>query len=99
MKKIFWAMGITVFACIAASAEPRTARPQALLAYTDPGSGALLLQYLTMGGLFLAFYFSRARTWLAKHLGLSRAETGNDVADPQSEDTNNAEAPRSRRAG
>jgi hypothetical protein len=92
-------MAITAFACISASAEPRTARPQVLLAYTDPGSGALLFQYLTMGGLFLAFYFSRARTWLAKRLGLSQAETRHDVADPQSEDANNPEASRSRRVG
>lgn len=76
MKKIWWVVLTILVVCVSASAEVPVARPQHLLAYTDPGSGALLLQYLTMAGLFLAFYFSRARVWLAKHLGLSQQDPG-----------------------
>src|SRR5690242_7844544 len=63
---------VTLLLCLSASAEVHGAKPQYLLAYTDPGSGALLLQYLTMGGLFLAFYFSRARSWVARRMGWSQ---------------------------
>lgn len=93
MRRFFCAFCVTALACISASAEPRTARPQALLAYSDPGSGALLLQYLTMGGLFLAFYFSRARTWLTKRLGWSQ-ETKNENADSERESSENGDASR-----
>jgi hypothetical protein len=38
------------------------------LAYTDPGSGALLWQLAVSGFLGLVFYFSRARAWIARKL-------------------------------
>lgn len=37
-----------------------------LLIYTDPGSGALLLQLLSAGGLMLSFYVARASKSLKK---------------------------------
>lgn len=83
MRRLFWAFCATTLVCLSASAELRTARPQVLLAYTDPGSGALLLQYLAMGGLFIAFYFSRARAWLAKRLGWSQREVTNKDSNSQ----------------
>ena len=91
MKRIFWASCTTFLICISVSAEVRGAKSQYLLAYTDPGSGALLLQYLTMGGLFLAFYFSRARTWVAKRLGWSQQPSGNESTDPQHENSDSAD--------
>ncbi|PYX71762.1 MAG: hypothetical protein DMG72_16495 [Acidobacteria bacterium] len=48
------------------------------LVYTDPGSGTLLLQILTTSGLMIAFYFSHARTWLAKRLGLKKISSDTD---------------------
>lgn len=89
MRRISWVSSTVLLICISASAEVRGAKPQYLLGYTDPGSGALLLQYLTMGGLFLAFYFSRARTWVAKRLGWSQprcseeSASSEESADPQ----------------
>lgn len=38
--------------------------PTHLLAYTDPGSGALLWQMLLSAGFLLGFYFTKARKWL-----------------------------------
>jgi hypothetical protein len=90
MRRIFWVSSTVLLICISASAEVRGAKPQYLLGYTDPGSGALLLQYLTMGGLFLAFYFSRARTWVAKRLGWSQPPSNEESADPQGEKTEGA---------
>lgn len=34
-----------------------------LLAYTDPGSGALLWQMLLAGSVSVLFYFRRIRSW------------------------------------
>jgi len=51
--------------------------------YADPGSGMLLLQLLSTGGLMLAFYFSRARKWIAKQLGLAdRTDKSTTSATP-----------------
>jgi hypothetical protein len=58
-------------------------KPQAGLAYTDPGSGAMIVQLLTTFGLLTAFYFSRARQWLARRLGVG---TGTPESDPASLD-------------
>lgn len=68
-------------------------KPQAALAYTDPGSGALLLQYLTMGGLFLAFYFSRARSWVARRLGWSQQPSNEENTNSQPEKSEGPNTP------
>jgi hypothetical protein len=87
MRKASWVSCVTLLFCLSASAEVRGAKPQYLLAYTDPGSGALLLQYLTMGGLFLAFYFSRARSWVARRLGWSQQPNSNEDTSSQRENS------------
>ena len=69
-----------VFFLISAPLMSAAIKPQAGLAYTDPGSGAMIIQLLTTFGLMAAFYFSRARHWVAKRLGLE-SETEQSSAD------------------
>lgn len=87
-KRIIGSLVGTVLLCISAHASNVT-RHNALVAfYTDPGSGILLLQLLTTGGLMLAFYFSRARKWLAKQLGLeNRANEDTSSSSLDSEES------------
>ncbi len=58
------------FVCLTAYVMSARVRPEAGLAYTDPGSGAMIIQLLTAFGLMAAFYFSRAWHWVAKRLGI-----------------------------
>jgi hypothetical protein len=73
------AVSSLVFVWISPSLVSAGIKPQAGLAYTDPGSGAMIVQLLTTFGLLTAFYFSRARLWIAKRLGLG---TGIPESDP-----------------
>lgn len=66
-----WACGTAVSICMMTSMASGAIKPQAGLAYTDPGSGAMIIQLLTTFALMAAFYFSRARQWVAKRLGLA----------------------------
>jgi len=73
--------------CISPSLVSAGIKPQAGLAYTDPGSGAMIVQVLTTFGLLSAFYFSRARLWVAKRLGLG---TGTPESGPAELDQKDA---------
>lgn len=70
------ALSSTAFVFISASLAG--SKPQAGLAYTDPGSGAMIIQLLTTFALMAAFYFSRARQWVAKQLGLGNGTPESD---------------------
>ena len=91
-RTIVWAVTTAAFVCVTASLVSAGIKPQAGLAYTDPGSGALIVQLLTSFGLLTAFYFSRARQWVAKRLGL---RTGTAESDPgASDEKDDTAAPR-----
>lgn len=64
-----WTGGTAVLVCMMRALASGAIKPQAGLAYTDPGSGAMIIQLLTTFALMAAFYFSRARQWVAKRLG------------------------------
>jgi hypothetical protein len=81
---------VAVFVCITASLVNAGIKPQAGLAYTDPGSGAMIIQLLTTFGLMAAFYFSRARHWVAKRLGLARGTQESDASALHPEDESGA---------
>lgn len=51
-----------------------------LLAYTDPGSGAMLWQLLLSSGVLLSFYFSRAKKWFGSMFGAKQAESSREDA-------------------
>lgn len=82
-----WTVLTVAFVCISTSLLNAGIKPQAGLAYTDPGSGAMIIQLLTTFGLMAAFYFSRARQWVAKRLGLRTDTRESDAAvfDPKDE--------------
>ena len=79
-KAALWTSLTAVFVCISPSLMSAGIKPQAGLAYTDPGSGAMIIQLLTTFGLMAAFYFSRARQWVAKRLGLGTGTRQDDSA-------------------
>jgi len=81
------ALSSTAFVFISASLVSAGIKPQAGLAYTDPGSGAMIVQLLTTFGLLTAFYFSRARLWISKRLGLG---TGTPESGPAELDQKDA---------
>ena len=66
-----WAGGTAALLYVMTFLASGAIKPQAGLAYTDPGSGAMIIQLLTTFALMAAFYFSRARQWVAKRLGLA----------------------------
>ena len=75
-----WTGGTAVLICMMTSLASGAIKPQAGLAYTDPGSGAMIIQLLTTFALMAAFYFSRARQWVAKRLGLGSSSQGEPPA-------------------
>ena len=86
VRATLWAVSSAVFVCISASLVSAGIKPQAGLAYTDPGSGAMIVQLLTTFGLLTAFYFSRARQWVAKRLGLGAGTHESDAGPLDSKD-------------
>ena len=87
-KRIVGSLVGTVLLSISAHASDVTRHNSLMAFYTDPGAGILLLQLLTTGGLTLAFYFSRARKWLAKQLGLgNRADEDTSCSSPDPEES------------
>ncbi len=76
-----WLFSAVASVFLLAPALSAATKPQAALAYTDPGSGAMIIQLLTTLGLMVAFYFSRARLWVMKRLGLG---TNTDESQPSS---------------
>jgi hypothetical protein len=86
MLSIVSVLSATMVASITASQT--VARAKYMMAYyTDPGSGALILQLLTTSALMVGFYFSLARTWVAKKLGLKRDAEVIHLAPPTSEES------------
>jgi hypothetical protein len=67
-KQLLLALSFAAFFVLAAPAQAATkslyAGSSHLLAYTDPGSGAMLWQLLLSSGVLLSFYYSRARKWV-----------------------------------
>lgn len=74
-----WAGGTAALLYVMTSLASGAIKPQAGLAYTDPGSGAMIIQLLTTFALMAAFYFSRARQWVAKRLGLGNSSSQGDT--------------------
>ena len=73
-KKSVWGLCVAILVWLSTATQTH-ATTHPVFAYADPGSGALLLQFLTMAGLMVTFYFSRARHWLTKRLGLTHRST------------------------
>ena len=78
-RATLWAGGTAALICMMTSVASGAIKPQAGLAYTDPGSGAMIIQLLTTFALMAAFYFSRARHWVAKRLGLGGSSSQSDA--------------------
>jgi hypothetical protein len=78
-RATLWAGGTAALICTMTSLASGAIKPQAGLAYTDPGSGAMIIQLLTTFALMAAFYFSRARQWMAKRLGLGSSSSQGDA--------------------
>ena len=80
MRRItFWTGGTAAVIWMMTALASGAVKPQAGLAYTDPGSGAMIIQLLTTFALMAAFYFSRARQWVAKRLGLRSGSSQGDA--------------------
>jgi hypothetical protein len=78
-------LSATLLVSISTHGQAGAAGAQRLLAYyTDPGSGALLLQLLTTSGFLAMFYFRRVRNWVAKQLGLEGNNRPNPEESPDS---------------
>ena len=78
-RATLWAGGTAALICMMTSVASGAIKPQAGLAYTNPGSGAMIIQLLTTFALMAAFYFSRARHWVAKRLGLGSSSSQSDA--------------------
>jgi hypothetical protein len=70
---------VLVMFLMAGSAHAAT-NPASLLAYTDPGSGAMLWQLLLSSGILLSFYYSRAKKWFGTMFGTKQAQNRRDDA-------------------
>ena len=91
-RAILWAGGTATLICTMTSLASSAIKPQAGLAYTDPGSGAMIIQLLTTFALMAAFYFSRARQWVAKRLGLaSSSQNAPPALDSKDESASGSE--------
>jgi hypothetical protein len=72
--------GLVAFTAPAqASASGSLTNPTHFLAYTDPGSGAMLWQLLLSSGMLLGFYYSRARKWVSSILKTKDREEHTDA--------------------
>ena len=69
------ASAIVVVPSVSVHAAVVGTNPSHLLAYTDPGSGAMLWQILLSSGVVLSFYFGRAKRWIMERFASQKTET------------------------
>ena len=68
-------------ATVSAQAATRTMYSNSayLLAYADPGSGAMLWQLLLSSGVLIGFYYGRAKKWFSSKLKTRSTEDHVDI--------------------
>ena len=80
MKRMMLATSVLF---LGSAVSQATVHPSHMLAYTDPGSGAMLWQILVSSGVLVGFYFSRLRNWM---LGVRTPQTPTSESPNQQND-------------